>query len=193
MQGLVDVAGNFGVHSALVGQTTASDPNFLPLAVGLQRGGIPVEIVGRGDRLQFGDATVEVLYPPLTGDAGTASPNDQSIVLRIAIGSRTFLMTGDIESAAETALLKGGGTLAADLVKVAHHGSRTSSTSEFINVVGAKYAVISVGRSSPFSHPHPEVVERWRLAGATVMTTGQRGTISVSTDGKDLEITTFLP
>lgn len=193
MQGLVDVAGNFSVRSALVGQTSAEDPNFLPLGASLQRRRIPVEIIGRGDRLQFGDATVEVLYPPLTGDVGAASPNDQSIVLRITMGSRTFLMTGDIESGAETALLNGGGTLAADLIKVAHHGSRTSSTREFINAVGANYAVISVGRSSPFAHPHLEVVERWRLAGATVMTTGERGTISVSTDGKDLEITTFLP
>ena len=78
-----------------------------------------------------------------------------------------------------------------DLIKVAHHGSRTSSTQGFVDAVQAKYAVISVGLTSPFGHPHTEVVERWRAAGTNVMTTGERGMISVSTDGKDLEFTIF--
>lgn len=107
-------------------------------------------------------------------------------------GSRTFLMTGDIERQAESDLVSGGGTLDADLIKVPHHGSRTSSTQEFIDAVGAKYAVVSVGRSSPFGHLHPEVIERWKTSGAMVMTTGERGTISVSTDGRDLELTRFI-
>ncbi len=81
--------------------------------------------------------------------------------------------------------------LQTDLIKVAHHGSRTSSTQEFINAVKAKVAVISVGRESSFGHPHEEVVERWRRAGAKVLTTGENGTISVSTDGQDLQLKTF--
>ena len=108
-------------------------------------------------------------------------------------GTVRFLLTGDIERQAESELIAGGGTLTADLIKVPHHGSRTSSTQPFIDATGAKFAVISVGRHSPFGHPHPEVVERWKAAGAKVMTTGERGTISVSTDGKDLVITTFVP
>ena len=112
---------------------------------------------------------------------------------RFVYGSRAFLLTGDIERQAESALLNNGGTLAADLVKVAHHGSRTSSTPGFIEAAQAEYAVFSVGRNSPFGHPHPDVVERWRTSGAEVMTTGERGTISVSTDGKDLVVSQFLP
>ncbi len=81
--------------------------------------------------------------------------------------------------------------LKTDLIKVAHHGSRTSSMQEFINFAKAKVAVISVGRQSPYEHPHEEVVERWRRAGAKVLTTGENGTISVSTDGRDLQLKTF--
>ena len=108
--------------------------------------------------------------------------------MRIIYGNRAFLLTGDIERQAEADLINGGGTLAVDLIKAPHHGSRTSSTQEFIDAIKPKYAIISVGRKSPFGHPHKEVVERWRAAGVTVMTTGERGMISVSTDGKDFTV-----
>ena len=192
IQGLTDVAKNFEISSAVFGRTPMSDPDFASLAEVLQQRDIPVETISRGDRLQFGEVTIEVLYPTATDDADAVSDNDHSVVLRVIYGSRTFLLTGDIEQQAEMTLLNSGGTLAADLVKVAHHGSRTSSTQGFINAVGAKTAIISVGRSSPFGHPHPEIVERWTASGATVLTTGERGMISVSTDGRDLELTSFI-
>ncbi len=191
IQGLVDVAKNFSIGSAVFGRMPLDDPDFAELYEVLQRRGIPTELVARGDHFEYGEVTVEVLYPIASDDPDALSDNDHSVVLRIVCGSRTFLLTGDIERTAEAALVTGGGTLGADLVKVPHHGSRTSSTQEFINSVGAKYAVISVGRSSPFGHPHMDVVERWRTNGVEVMTTGERGTISVSTDGKDLVISTF--
>jgi competence protein ComEC len=82
--------------------------------------------------------------------------------------------------------------LASDVVKVAHHGSKTSSTQNFVTATSPSLAVIPVGLTSPFGHPRPEIVERWRNAGAQVMTTGQRGTISISTDGQDLKVETFI-
>lgn len=193
IQGLTDVAKNFAIGSAAFGRMPLDDPDFVALAEVLRRRSIPAEIVFRGDRLQFGDVVVEVLYPAAVEDPNAISDNDHSVVLRITYGSRSFLLTGDIERNAETSLVAVGGSLTADLIKVPHHGSRTSSTQEFINAVGAQYAVISVGRSSPFGHPHPEVVERWKAAGANVLTTGTHGTISVSTDGKDLVTNYVLP
>ncbi|MBK8466584.1 MAG: ComEC/Rec2 family competence protein [Chloracidobacterium sp.] len=192
IQGLTDVARNFKIGSAVFGRTPMNDPDFSALAEVLQRRNIPVETIARGERLEFGGVTIEVLYPTETDDPDAVSNNDHSVVLRIIYGSRAFLLTGDIERKAEAALLNNGGTLTADMIKVAHHGSRTSSTQEFVDAVGATFAVISVGRNSPFGHPHPEVADRWRESGATVMTTGERGTISVSTDGRDLEITSFV-
>ncbi|CAN5484225.1 DNA internalization-related competence protein ComEC/Rec2 [soil metagenome] len=191
ISGLTDVARNFGVRSALFGRTPMNDPDFAALAEVLKRRGIPSDTLAQGDLMKFGDVRVEVLYPVANDDPNAISDNDHSLVLRIVYGSRAFLLTGDIERSAENALVTGGGTIAADLIKVPHHGSRTSSTEEFIDAVGAKYAVISVGRPSPFGHPHPEIVERWKAAGATVMTTGEQGTISVSTDGSDIAIQRF--
>ncbi len=193
IEGLNDGGMNFGVVSALFDWTPAKTPNLAAFAAVLGRADIPAETVSRSNRFQLGEATVEVLYPRATDEANAPSDNDHSVVLRIVYGSRSFLLTGDIEQTAEQTLVNSGGTLQADVIKVPHHGSRTSSTQGFIDAVGTRYAVISVGRRSPFGHPHPEVVERWKASGAEVMTTGERGMISVSTDGKDLVITKYLP
>jgi competence protein ComEC len=193
IQGLTDVAANFSVNSALFGRIAADDPDFGSLASVLERRAVPIEMVNRGDRLIFGDVIVEVLFPFADDSPDALSDNDNSVVVRIVYGSRSFLFTGDIEHPAEAEIVGLGGVLASDLIKTAHHGSRTSSTQAFVDATQAKYAVIPVGRTSPFGHPHPEVVERWIGSGASVMTTGENGTISVSTDGSDLEIRTFLP
>jgi len=192
IQGLTDVAKNFKIGKALVARRPMEDPDFAAFDEVLNRRGISEEIVSRGDSLQFGDVTIEVLNPAASDTTGTLE-NNRSVVLRIVMGSRAFLLTGDIEAPAESSMVTGGGMLAADLVRVPHHGSRTSSTQEFIEATHAKYAVISVGRSSPFGHPHADVLSRWRGSGANVMTTGKRGMISVSTDGKDLQVDTFVP
>src|SRR5260370_1443771 len=113
--------------------------------------------------------------------------------MRIRFGDKALLFTADIEKPAEAAVLKEGVDLGSDIVKVAHHGSRTSSTPAFVAATHPSLAIISVGRTSIFGHPHKEVVERWRASGAEVMTTGERGTISVITDGKSLQVSTFAP
>jgi competence protein ComEC len=191
VEGLADVARNFKIGSAIFGRIPSNDPDLAELLGVLEQRGIATEIVSRGDRYKFGDATVEVLYPLIADEADAISDNDHSIVLRIVYGTRSILLTGDIEQGAERTLLDSGGTLTADVMKVPHHGSRTSSTQGFVDAVGAQYAVISVGRSSPFGHPHAEVVERLKRSGAQVLITGTSGMISVSTDGRDLQTATF--
>ena len=155
--------------------------------------GVPVYIVGRGDHLSFGAVEADVLWPPLAGgDADSPSGNNQSVMLRLRFGRRTFLFTGDAEADAERALVSAGDALGCDALKVAHHGSRTSSTDAFVVAARPALAVVSVGQDSPYGHPHPEVLARWRASGALVITTGERGTITVSTDGDDLKAETFV-
>jgi len=193
MSGLNDIAHNFGVRAALLGRADEDQAEFARLAATLRRERVPVELIGRGDRLKFGAATVDVLWPPRAGaDAQPLSENNDSLVLRVRYGSRAFLLTGDIERDAETALLAAEDDLRSDVVKVAHHGSRTSSTGSFVAAVRPSIAVISVGHTSPFGHPDKGVVSRWQSAGAQVLQTGRRGTITVSTDGTDLRVETFV-
>ncbi|MEJ7698412.1 MAG: MBL fold metallo-hydrolase [Pyrinomonadaceae bacterium] len=149
--------------------------------------------LARGDVFSIGEARIEVLYPEKGEYVQGVSENNNSVVLRVIYGARKFLLTGDVEKETEHALLEMPEFLQADLVKVAHHGSKTSSIQKFIDVTEAKIAVIPVGNNSPFGHPHREVLERWRLSGAEILQTGTRGTISISTNGEDLEVKTFLP
>ncbi|MGC2238276.1 MAG: ComEC/Rec2 family competence protein [Pyrinomonadaceae bacterium] len=193
IQGLSDAAKNFKVKAALFGRTPFKNENFAELYSILQKREIPAIKLARGDVLTFGNVKVEILFPVRDNAQETVSDNNHSVVLRIIYGTRKFLLTGDIEKEAEKELLQNPEFLQADVVKVAHHGSRTSSTQDFVNAAQAQIVVIPVGKDSPFGHPHEEVLERWKSAGAKILTTGERGTISISTDGKDLQVVTFIP
>ena len=191
IQGLSDVAENFRVRAAIFGRTPSKNVEFAALDNILQKREIESAVVSRGDVLTFGDVKIEVLYPEKDDDKEAVSDNNHSMVLRVNFGLRKFLLTADIEKATENALLNAPEYLQTDVIKVAHHGSRTSSIAEFISASKARLAIVSVGKNSPFGHPHEEVVERWKASGAKVLTTGENGTISVSTDGKDLQFKTF--
>jgi competence protein ComEC len=188
MDGLNDVARNFSVRAALVARTPDGDEEYAAFAKTLSERNIPLRLIGAGDVLRFGSVTATVLWPPST-NAKTPSANNDSIVLRLQLGERALLLTGDIEKAGETGLLQEN--LRADVVKVAHHGSKTSSTPPFIAATQPAFAVISVGQTSVFGHPNKEVVERWKR-GAEVLTTGASGTITVTTDGRNLIVETFV-
>lgn len=190
IDGLNDVVKNFSVRSALVARTPAGDPEFAKFANTLHQTKTHLETIHEGDTIRFGDVEVSVLWPPAGGDTST---NDDSVVLRIQFGGHSILLTGDIEKAAERSLLASQQELKADVVKVPHHGSRTSSTDPFVLATKPTFAIVSVGRQSMFGHPHKEVVERWQANGATLLTTGNCGTITVATDGKDLTLKAFEP
>jgi competence protein ComEC len=192
IDGLNDIARNFRVRAALVARTPKSDQEFARFSETLAAQRIPIQIIGSGDELGFGDVTMNVLWPPPAQNADTPSQNNDSIVLRLLFGHRSILLTGDIEARAEDALVPFAETLHADVVKVAHHGSKTSSTPGFIGATQPRYAIISVGQTSIFGHPSPDVVKRWQEAGAQVLKTGNSGTITFSTNGNDLNVETFV-
>lgn len=183
--GLTDVVRNFAVNSALVGRTPANDPEFAKFSQSLTTTNL--QTVQRGDVIRFGEVELHVLWPP----PGSDSSNDASVVLKLQFRERSILLTGDIEKKAEGALLARANELRADVVKVPHHGSKTSSTEAFVSATEPRFAIVSVGQDSMFGHPHMEVVERWKQSGAEVLTTGQCGTITVTTDGANLSVSKF--
>lgn len=192
IDGLNDVARNFKTRGAIVARTPADDEEYSRFAATMKQTGVPVEIIGGGDVLCFGKVSAQVLWPPPGKDESAPSRNNDSIMLLVRYGEKSFLLTGDIEKQGEAAVLREGINLHSDIVKVAHHGSKTSSIEDFVAATHPTLAVISVGRTSMFGHPNQDVVERWRASGAKVMTTGQRGTISVVSDGYVLNVSTFV-
>jgi competence protein ComEC len=190
--GLNDVASNFKTRGAIVARTPADDDQYQRFAATMRQTGVPVSVIGRGDVLHFGAVSAQVLWPSPVAGQSAPSRNNDSIVLLVRYGNKSLLLTGDLEKQGEAAVLSQGLNLRTDLVKVAHHGSKTSSIEAFVSATRPSFAVISVGRTSMFGHPSQDVVARWRAIGARVMTTGQSGTISVVTDGQVLEVSTFV-
>jgi len=191
IQGLSDVLRNFDVKAVLLGKESPGHEDFELLRNEAIRSDLKLTTLTRGDTFEVGGVNLEVLNPKGENIDGESS-NDDSVVIRLTYGSKRFLLTGDIEKETERELAATPEALKADVVKVAHHGSRTSSIQSFIDSTEAEYAVIPVGRKSRFGHPHVEVVERWKRSGAKVLTTGEKGTVSISTDGKDIQVQTFI-
>ncbi len=117
--------------------------------------------------------------------------NDNSIILHLAFGNHSFLFTGDLEAEAEQRLLRQGRLSRTDVLKVAHHGSKTSTTEELVEVVRPTLAVASMGAHNRYGHPSPLVLQRLRNAGAHVFHTDLHGGVIVTTDGTTLEALTW--
>lgn len=118
--------------------------------------------------------------------------NDSSLVLKITYGNVSFLFPGDISSEIEKKLVHSGVNLKSDVLLIPHHGSNQSSCPEFIHAVSCRYAVASAGKSNVFQHPHPDVIEKYKKAGAEIFSTDQHGAIMFTTDGNNLHVDTFI-
>ena len=142
----------------------------------IEKLGIKRKNVRAGEVLTIGDATIATLAP--MGNAGK-DPNDNSIVLRVTCGDIGMLFMGDASAKVEQKLIEtyANGHISAQLYKVGHHGSSTSNTEDFLNVVKPTYAVICSSIDNSYGHPHGVVVERLQSIGATVLMTATDGEV----------------
>lgn len=138
-----------------------------------------------GDMYDLGSAEVEIL-----GLNAGENANNTSIVLMIRYGETSFLFTGDAEREAEQALLDSGAELKADVLKLGHHGSDTSTSYPFLREVMPEYAVISVGEGNSYEHPEEGTLSRLRDADCKILRTDLNGDIIISSDGEELTVTT---
>ena len=177
--GLRALLDNFHPSQLWVGANPPRD-----LMAQAQRQGIRVVERRASEPFPFSGATLQILAP--TADYISEKPgNNDSLVLRATYGSKSILLTGDLERAEEYRLLEPGhAPLTADVLKVGHHGSRTSTTEEFLKAVSPSVAIISAGYENSFGHPHPDVVERLTDARITVLRTDIEGLAMVRTNGK---------
>jgi competence protein ComEC len=138
----------------------------------------------------LGGARVEVLAP-CPGPSPDLNPNDNSIVLRIAYGARAMLLVGDAEREEEATLLAtSAARLRADVLKVGHHGSRTSSSPGFLAAVAPREAIVSAGRRNRFGHPSPQTLAALYAIGSRVWRTDRDGAVEVTTDGRSIDVRT---
>lgn len=149
---------------------------------------IPVYDAQPGERLRIGQGTYLDIIAPLHDDYDNL--NDFSVATRLIHGSNTFFFAADIERASENDILNSGAYIDSDVLKVAHHGSTSSSTAAFLKAVSPEYAVISVGDGNSYGHPKQEILERLDGVGAKVLRTDELGTIVFVSDGGSFRIYT---
>jgi competence protein ComEC len=151
--------------------------------------------VGRrrtGEAFDWNGARIRVLHPPEPDWERPRVRNDDSVVLEIVYGEVGLLLTGDISAEIEREVAPRLSRTPIRLLKVAHHGSRTSTSRELLEAWRPQYAVISAGRGNTFGHPAPDVLRRLESIGATVLRTDLHGQITIETDGRKIEIRTYL-
>jgi competence protein ComEC len=147
--------------------------------------GISFIIPDPGQTFSLGKAEVQVVAP---NGANYGDMNDWSIVLRVEYGDTAFLFTGDAHTnKSENEQLASGFPLQADVLKVGHHGSKTSSSQAYLNAVAPTFAVISCGTGNPYGHPHNETINSLNAMGVTIYRTDEQGTIIAVSDGKTIE------
>ena len=135
--------------------------------------------------MDLGDgAILQILFPDR--DPSGMETNTSSIVARLVYGQNEFLFTGDSPQAIEKYLIALGG-LQSDVLKAGHHGSKTSSSAEFVSAVAPEYAVISVGKDNRYGHPNQETLDTFTNFGSQILCTDQSGRIIFKSDGVNLE------
>ncbi len=159
----------------------AADPATTSLVAEARRLGVEVVRLAAGERFSYGGAELRVLAPDPGQGGGPAAHNDDSLVLHVRYGSRAFLLTGDIEAVERR--IAASGLPRAAVLKVPHHGSKTSTSAELLRAIRPAFAAISAGYGNPYRFPSTAVLER--LAAARVLTfcTSRNGLISFGTDG----------
>jgi competence protein ComEC len=155
------------------------------------RRGVDVLPMTAPHRFAFGGAEIEVLAP-LPDYVPSATPkNNDSLVMRVCYGRHSFLLSGDVERQVEGRMLAENEVQHDDVLKVAHHGSRTSTTEEFLSAVAPTFAVISAGYENSYGHPHRDIVDRLARHGAMVLRTDRQGLITIRSDGRRLDLETY--
>lgn len=174
--GLIDVMKRYKVGAFLFNGRSA-DGAFKDLEKTIEENNVPAVQLIRGDNIKFKDYVFKVLSPP-ENFLFSAELNQTSLVMMLKTGNASALFTGDIDAAVENYLLSAEPELAADILKVAHHGSKFSSTSAFLEVLKPKMAAIEVGDNG-YGHPTAEALRRLEAIGAKIYRTDKDGTVNL--------------
>jgi len=154
-----------------------------------QKMGAKIVIAESGQEIKAGDLFIDTLYPffSLEGQEMKSSANNTCVVNKLIYGNNSFLFTGDISTGAEKELVASGESIASDVLKVAHHGSKYSTSNLFLESVRPEIAIISVGKNT-YGHPTPEVLERLDDFDIETLRTDQKGDITILSNGINLKL-----
>lgn len=185
------------VNNIIIGKQYKSSENYEEFIKIVKEKKINVKIVEGGEKVSIEDNLYfDIIWPFSDNMISDNSINNNSLVCKLNYKNYSMLFTGDIEVIAEKAILKkyskNLNILKSDILKVAHHGSKTSSITEFIEKIKPKYAIIGVGEDNKFGHPSDSTIQNLEKANIRIYRTDKMGEIEMKTNGKEIKINEFL-
>ncbi len=183
--GMQQVVEEFDVGQVYMPKVSHNSRLYENLLLAIQKKGLTIKTAKAGVTIEVESGVTMTMAAPVSD--GYDELNDYSAVVRVAYGETSFLFTGDAEVPSEQEMLLSGQFIDADILKVGHHGSTTSSSEDFLKAVSPAYAVISCGTDNSYGHPHDEILELLDELEIPVYRTDLEGTIQVLSDGKNVE------
>jgi competence protein ComEC len=181
--GMADVINAFDVEKIIMPKATHTTRTFENLLLTIQNKGLKITAPVPGTEYKLGDASFTILAP---NSSSYKDLNDYSVVIKLKYGSTSFLFTGDAEAVSENEILARGYDVKANVLKVGHHGSTSSTTERFLDAVSPRYAVICVGANNQYGHPAPETLSKLAERGIKIYRTDEAGTIVATSVGKSI-------
>lgn len=185
--GMDTVLQAFPVKAVYMPRISHTSQSFRDVLSAIEEQNLKINTARAGTVLPLTGVKAEILAPV---KENYEDLNNYSAVIRIVCGKRVFLFMGDAEKEAEADLLAADSDLKADVLKVGHHGSHSSTSEPFLSSVKPQYAIIMLGADNPYGHPHAETLKRLAQSGIKILRTDMNGTIVFTTDGNLLQIKT---
>jgi competence protein ComEC len=189
LNGLKSIVNNFKIGEFWEACIPSEDKNYEEFITLLPHS-VPRKRVFRGRSFQVGDIRIEAFHPPRGDPYVSTIYNNQSLVLKMTHGHISFLLTGDIEAKAEEQISKFSTNLQSQILKSPHHGSRSSSSTAFLQAVKPRLVVISASKGNIYGFPHKEILERYKRFGIKIYRTDNHGAVEISSDGHRISVRT---
>lgn len=181
--GLDAVIESFDIGTIYMPKAMSTTKTFEDVLNAIAKKGMKVTTPVPGTTVDLGKASFTILAP---NSDSYEEINNYSIVIKLNHGNNSFLFTGDAEAVSEREMIDKGYDLSVDVLKIAHHGSNTSTTEEFLDKVNPQYAVICVGKDNKYEHPHKETIDLLNKKGIKIYRTDESGTIVAISDGESI-------
>ena len=180
--GIDDIINNFDIGDVYLPEVITTTKTFEDMITAIENKDLAISVPEIGEKFKLGEADFEIIY---TG-TNDKDLNATSIIINMLYGEKSYLFTGDTTEEVEATILNKN--IDIDVLKVAHHGSRYSSSYEFLNIATPDYAIVSVGEENSYEHPHIEAINRIKKHTNNIYMTKDVGTIHLTSDGKNIDI-----
>lgn len=189
LNGLIEVLNRYQVNYFIYNGVDDESTDYQNFLAKIDQLKIAKEIVWQGKKINFSDGIMEFIFPFASlENFRLKDDNEGSLVFKLIIGKKKILFVGDANQKVEEQLIEKGIDLSADILKVGHHGSKTSTGEKFLFMVKPTHAIISVGRGNKYGHPNLRTLRKLERIGAQILRTDQLGDIICETDGNELKL-----